>query len=190
VSDEVFAEYPLKGDARRAKSALDAADRALVFALFGLSKSAALPQMKLAWTVASGPPALRDGALARLELIADAFLSVSTPIQHAAPALLASGAVARDAIAARTKRNLASLRATLDGSPANVLDVEGGWYATIRLPRTRDDWSLALLERGAYVHPGAFFGFGDEPVVVVSLLTPESALDDGARILRSCADGA
>jgi aspartate/methionine/tyrosine aminotransferase len=185
VSDEVFARYPLRDDAARARSALQA-DGPLVFALGGLSKLAALPQMKLAWIAVGGRELHVATALGRLEVIADAFLSVSTPVQHALPQLLASSPPVRAAILARTRANLSALGDALAGSAASVLDVEGGWYAPLRLPRTRteEDWVLTLLEKDdVYVHPGHFFDFEDEAYVVVSLLTPESTLLEGIRRL-------
>jgi alanine-synthesizing transaminase len=192
VSDEVFARYPLRTDATRARSALEA-DGALVFALGGLSKLAALPQAKLAWMAVGGEPTRVDAALARLEVIADAFLSVAAPVQHGLPALLTSRAVTEDAIRDRAVRNLAWLASAVAGSAVSLLDAEGGWYATLRLPRTRDEqaWALAFLEQdGVHVHPGHFFDFDEEAYVVVSLLTPEAMLREAserilARVARS-----
>ncbi len=187
VSDEVFAGYALDARAEppRASSALEA-QGALVFALGGLSKLAALPQMKLAWTVVGGPDALAGAALGRLEIIADAFLSVGAPVQHALPALLASRARVTAAIVARTRENLAFLRRAASGKATSVLDVEAGWYATLRVPRTRteEQWALALLEQdGVYVHPGHFFDFESEAYLVASLLTPEAAFREGTERL-------
>lgn len=192
VSDEVFARYPLRTDATRARSALEA-DGPLVFALGGLSKLAALPQAKLAWMAVGGEAARVDVALARLEVIADAFLSVAAPVQHGLPALLTSRAVTEHAIRDRTVRNLAWLASAVAGSAVSLLDAEGGWYATLRLPRTRDEqaWALAFLEQdGVHVHPGHFFDFDEEAYVVVSLLTPEATLREAserilARVARS-----
>jgi aspartate/methionine/tyrosine aminotransferase len=183
VSDEVFAPYALdeRLDPRRASSALEA-EGALVFALGGLSKSAALPQMKLAWTVDGGPSPLVDPVMAQLEIVADAFLSVGAPVQHALPGLLAAGSRTAAMITARTRDNLGWLREVAAGSPASVLDVEGGWYATLRVPRTRSEerWALTLLEQdGVYVHPGHFFDFDAEAYLVVSLLTPEATFREG-----------
>ena len=187
VSDEVFAEYPLVADRdhARAWSALETHD-ALVFALGGLSKAAALPQMKLAWTVVQGPAAERRAALARLELIADSFLSVAAPVQHALPTLLEAGRLTEASIRVRTKENLAALDDRLDrpGCPLGRLHVEGGWYATLRLPRTLSEtaWSLRFLEAdGVHVHPGHFFDFADEAYAVVSLLTPPDDFAEGVR---------
>ncbi len=192
ISDEVFATYTLSEDASRARTAREAEDT-LVFALGGLSKAAALPQMKLGWTAVGGPKAQVDEALARLELIADTFLSVGTPVQHALPALLAAGRVTADAIRARTRANLATLDRAIDpGSPVTRLRVDGGWYATLRLPRTKteEEWVLELLADGVLVHPGAFFDFESEAYVVVSLLTPEPALAEGvARLVAHVAKG-
>ena len=184
VSDEVFVDYALTGDPRRAKTAREA-EGALVFSLGGLSKSAALPQMKVGWTAVTGPGALVRDALERLELIADTFLSVGTPVQHALSTLLESGATTRAAILERAKKNLSTIdRALGKNSPVTRLRVDGGWYATLRLPTTKTEeaWVLELLrEDGVYVHPGAFFDFENEAYVVVSLLTPERDLEDGVR---------
>ncbi len=187
VSDEVFAGYPLAPDRDhdRAWSALETPD-ALVFALGGLSKSAALPQMKLAWTVVQGPATERRAALARLELIADSFLSAGTPVQHALPALLDAGRLTEAAIRTRTRENLATLDERLDrpGCPLGRLHVEGGWYATLRLPRTQSEaeWSLRFVQAdGVHVHPGHFFDFADEAYAVVSLLTPPDIFAEGVQ---------
>ena len=184
VSDEVFAPYSLRDGGRHAVSALDAKDAELVFSLGGLSKAAALPQMKLAWLAVAGEQKLVDAALARLEVIADAFLSVGTPVQHAAAALLASRGTAESAIVHRIRANLAHLGSAVAGSPVSLLNVEAGWYAILRLPRTRSEegWAIAFVEQdGVLVHPGHFFDFEDEAFAVVSLLTPEDTLKEGAR---------
>jgi aspartate/methionine/tyrosine aminotransferase len=185
VSDEVFGRYAVKADGARATSALEAGDRApLVFALGGLSKLAGLPQMKLAWIAIGGQAARVTEALARLEVIADAFLSVGTPVQHALPALLASRNTAERSIHDRMLSNVAAIASAAGGSAVSLLDVEGGWYAILRLPATRTEeaWTLAFLEQdGVYVHPGHFFDFEDEAYVVVSLLTPEETLREGVR---------
>jgi hypothetical protein len=194
VSDEVFARYPLRPDRageRRAPTALEAEGASLVFSLGGLSKLAGLPQAKLAWTAVGGEPARVAQALERLEVIADAFLSLGTPVQHALPGLLASRTVTEGAIAERTRTNLGGLARAVAGSAVSLLDAEGGWYATLRLPRTRGEeaWALAFLEEDAvHVHPGHFFDFEDEAYVVVSLLTPEATLREGTqRILARVA---
>ncbi len=188
VSDEVFARYPLRSDKRRARSALEATHGGLVFALGGLSKLAALPQAKVAWMAIGGHASHTEAALARLEVIADAFLSVGTPVQHALPALLSSRTVAERAIVQRALDNHAWIAAAVTGSAVSLLDAEGGWYATLRLPRTREEeaWTLTFLEEdGVHVHPGHFFDFEEEAYVVVSLLTPEAILREGVtRILH------
>ena len=187
VSDEVFARYPLREDPTRALSALEAVGAPLVFALGGLSKLAALPQMKLAWMAVGGEGARVAEAMGRLEVIADAFLSVGT-VQHAALALLESRHAAEEAIRARTARNLAFVRGTVPGSPVTLLDVEGGWYATLRVPRTRTEleWVVDLLEQdGVHVHPGHFFDFEGEAYLVASLLTPEDVFQEGLARLVS-----
>jgi alanine-synthesizing transaminase len=109
---------------------------------------------------------------------------VATPVQHALPALLASRGLAEGAIRRRVLSNLAGVASAVEGSAVSLLDVEGGWYATLRLPGTRSEeaWVLDFLEQdGVYVHPGHFFDFEDEAYVIVSLLTPEATLREGIR---------
>jgi aspartate/methionine/tyrosine aminotransferase len=181
VSDEVFASYPLREDPTRATSALEA-QGTLVFSLGGLSKLAALPQMKLAWIVVGGDAPDVTDAMARLEVLADAYLSVGTPVQHALPHLLASRGPAEGAIQARTRANLDLLRSRVTGTAGTLLDVEGGWYATLRVPATRSEetWVVELLEEdGVHVHPGHFFDFEREAYLVLSLLTPEAIFAEG-----------
>jgi len=180
LSDEVFGEYPLCEDRARARSVLEAGE-GLVLALDGLSKVAALPQMKLAWTTLGGSNVLVAEALARLELILDTFLSPGTPVQRALPELLASRHVAAGAIRERTRRNHARLVARTLESPLTSLHVEGGWYGVVRLPATASDeeWALSALAAGVLVQPGYFFDFDETPHVVLSLLTPEAAFDVG-----------
>jgi alanine-synthesizing transaminase len=190
VSDEVFAEYPLSNDVNRVRSALEES-RVLVCALDGLSKLAALPQVKLAWMTLGGPSNAVREARARLELVADTFLSPSTLTQAALPELLSSRGVARDAIRARCAKNLATLVARSAGSPVTPLAVEGGWYAVLRLPNVASDeeWTLAFVEAGVSVHPGYFYDFEGPPHAVVSLLVPEEAFADGVERLIECVSG-
>jgi alanine-synthesizing transaminase len=193
VSDEVFVDYRLRGDPRRPVSmAEDSA--ALTFSLGGLSKSCGLPQLKLAWIATAGPAALREEARQRLELVADTYLSVSTPVQLAAPAILARHAELRRPIAQRVVDNLGELRRQLAcGSAATLLDVEGGWSAVLRVPASWPDekWALFLLEQdGVLVHPGYFFDFETEAFLVLSLLTPPEDFAAGvARVLARVALG-
>jgi alanine-synthesizing transaminase len=185
ISDEVFAAYPLTSSARRASSVLESSSR-LTFALGGLSKSAGLPQIKLAWTAVGGPSTLVDPALERLEVLLDAYLSPSTPAQLALARLLRAGAPTQRAILERCRENLAALDRELQGSAATRLDVEGGWYAVLRLPETASEeyWVLELLERDdVVVHPGFFYDFAREPFVVLSLITPSPEFTEGVRRL-------
>ena len=185
VSDEVFATYPLRGsgppEGRIASVAT--ASRGLVFALSGLSKLAGLPQMKLGWIGVSGEASLVANAMARLELVLDAYLSVAAPVQHALPTLLATRSATEQAIRARTARNLETLQSAMKSAPtASVLEVEGGWYAIVRVPdvKTDEEWTLELVTRdGVHVQPGYFFDMGRGAHLVVSLLTPEATFAEG-----------
>ena len=175
ISDEVFSNFALRPDARRVASVLEN-DAALVFALGGLSKLAALPQLKLAWLCAAGPRAQLAEALSRLELIADTFLSPNTPVQHALPEILASRLPVERALNARIARNFALLGRALEGTAATPLFLEGGWYAVVRLPAllSEADWVLGLLEQdGVLTQPGWFYDFLGGAQLVLSLITEE-----------------
>lgn len=183
IGDEVFADYLLQPRADRV-SVLEQ-DEALTFCLGGLSKSAGLPQLKLGWIAAGGPAPLVETALGRLEIVADSYLSVSTPVQHAAGPLLAAGRAVRRLVQARIERNLQALTEAAAVAPScSVLRVEGGWSAVVHVPATRSEESLVLelLERdGVLVHPGYFFDFPREAYLVVSLLPAPAAFRDGVR---------
>ncbi len=182
ISDEVFADYAVGGDPSRMESVAEDGS-CLAFALGGLSKSCGLPQLKLAWIATSGPEGIRREALSRLEVVADAFLSVGTPVQVAAPALLARRAELQAPIRARLQENAETLRARLPASsPARLLEPEGGWYAVLRVPATLpEEMQVARLleERNVLVHPGYFFDFPSEAYLVLSLLPPPPLFAEG-----------
>ena len=185
ISDEVFCDYALSPAPSRVQT-LAGERRALTFSMSGLSKVVGLPQLKLGWIAASG--AGHTEAMAALELVADTYLSVATPVQLALPRLLDAGAVLRDQIAARTEKNLDGLHAALAGTAGNVLNVEGGWYGVVQVPRTRteEEWVLELLrEQDVQVQPGFFFDFESEAYLVASLLTPPNVFAEGLRRLRT-----
>jgi hypothetical protein len=187
VSDEVFAEYPLT-DGLRAGPAAKAAGDALVFSLGGLSKSAGLPSWKLGWIRVGGPQDLRRRALDALELVADSYLSVATPVQRALPEILELAPRIRSAILGRLRTNLAALRAAVDGDPkVGLLEPRGGWSAVLRVcdPRPDEELALEILEAGVLVHPGYFFDFATDDFLVLSLLPePERFAEGVRRLLR------
>ena len=186
ISDEVFHPF---GFGEAGPSFVR--DDVLTFILGGLSKSAGLPHYKLGWIRVSGPR--KSDAINALEWIADNFLSVATPVQVALPELLAIAPRIRDAIRRRTSANLESLGSLLEYAPAvRLLPVEGGWSAVIRIPRFESDEALAIRlieEHGVAVHPGYFFDFETEGMMVVSLLTEGEVLKEGvARLLETVND--
>jgi len=190
LCDEVFASYTLDLPAKEdvVRCAAREARSSLVFSLGGLSKLAGLPQMKAAWITLGGDGAKVGAAMGRLEWIADAYLSVGAPVQHALPRLLEARGITEQAIAQRVRANLRRVQRQTAGTAVTALTVEGGWYAVLRLPRTETEeaYCLSLLEDdGVLVQPGYFFDFPEEAYVVVSLLTPEADLEEGlARIVR------
>jgi aspartate/methionine/tyrosine aminotransferase len=179
ISDEVFFDYPLDTETPHSF----AHSHGLTFVLGGLSKSAGLPHYKLGWIKVAGPASEKRDALHALELIADNYLSVATPVQHALPHLLRIGTGIRHSIQKRIARNLGTLRDAVPTS-STVLPVEGGWSGVVRVPRvgTDEDLAIALLEQdGVAVHPGYFFDFSTDGFIVVSLLTPPDTFDEGMR---------
>ncbi len=185
ISDEVFSGFLFDRATTRYQSALSQKD-CLVFVLDGLSKSLGLPQCKLAWTSLSGPQNLVESALERLEIVSDAFLSVSTPIQGALPELLRREAERHGLIQARLERNLLELRRLVSDTAVTLLHLDGGWNAVLQLPNTSSEteWVLTLLEQDdLWVQPGWFFDFAREAYVVVSLLTPPDEFSTGLQRL-------
>jgi aspartate/methionine/tyrosine aminotransferase len=186
IIDEVFADYPLRpGASRRAEVPAEC----LAFRLGGLSKSAGLPQLKLGWIAVSGPDEKVGRVLQHLELIADTYLSVSTPVQVAAPSLIVGGADVRAQILGRVQRNYAALSEAAARYPAvEVLRADAGWSAVLRVPASVSEEALAieLLEQDdVLVHPGFFFDFPHEAFLVVSLLPAPDEFDDGVgRVIR------
>jgi len=181
VADEVFLDYPF-ADSPRAASCAASSD-VLTFTLGGLSKSVGLPQLKLAWIVAGGPAGCVRNALDRLEVIADTFLSVATPVQLALPHLLRAGSDVRAAIRTRCRQNLATLRELVTAAPAvRVLAPGGGWSAVLRIPTVlpEEEFVIELLtEDGVAVQPGFFFDFPQEGYLVVSLLPEPTVFHEG-----------
>ena len=189
IVDEVFLDYPLTQLESRSFSA--GPHPALTFVLSGMSKIAGLPQMKAAWIAAFGPQGVLGQAQARLEVIADTFLSMNAPIQCALPHWLEHRRQIQRQIQRRVIGNLQQLDAMLARqSMVTRLDAEAGWYAVLRIPAVRRDEDVAIeliRSNGVSVHPGYFFGFSGDGWLVVSLLTPEEELRSGMEVvLRVC----
>ena len=185
IVDEVFLDYGFAGRPGGEGGSFAAGlDGVPVFVVSGLSKIAGLPQMKAAWIVVAGPEAY--GAMERLEVIADTFLSMNAPVQCALPAWLDGRAGIQRQIRTRVEANLAELDRELAKLPAvRRLELEGGWYAVLRIPALQPDEQtvLELLERGVWVHPGYFFGMAESGWLVLSLLPPVAEFSNGVTIL-------
>jgi alanine-synthesizing transaminase len=173
IADEVFLDFAL---AERQPVSFATNSGALTFTVSGLSKISGLPQMKTAWLIAGGPEQMKTQALARLDVIADTYLSVNAPVQIALPAFLEQRHGFQKQLMARVRGNLKELDRQLAGQKAcSRLEVEGGWYAVVRVPATLSDEDLAielLTKSGVYVHPGHFYDFPADGYLVVSLITP------------------
>jgi alanine-synthesizing transaminase len=180
IGDEVFLDYGLENT----EHASFAGNRdVLTFTLSGLSKIAALPQMKVAWVVTSGPGSEAAEAMGRLEVIADTYLSMNAPLQWATPALLAQRKNIQPQLLERVRANLAELDRQLAAQQAcQRLSVDGGWYAVLRVPVTRSDEDLAielLREKSVLIHPGHFYDFPSDGYLVLSLITPQLEFAEG-----------
>ena len=186
IADEVFLDFALSS--KRHLSWV-ANSEVLTFTMSGLSKMCGLPQMKAAWLAASGPKDLKTRALERLEVIADTYLSMNAPIQHAIPEFLQQRHEFQRQLMSRVRGNLAELDRQLATQKAcSRLEIEGGWYAVLRVPATRTDEEVALdlLEKeGVYVHPGHFYDFPADGYLIVSLIGSEQEFGEGIRRLVS-----
>jgi alanine-synthesizing transaminase len=191
IVDEVFLDYALGVAEHNATPCSFAHGNhpVLTYTLSGLSKIAGLPQMKAAWIAAFGPERLLQKANARLEVIADTFLSMNAPVQHALPSLLANRQNIRQQILARVEKNLAALDIRLKNAPAlSRLEIQGGWYAILRVPALMSGEAMAIrlmeTER-VVIHPGYFYGFEGDGWIVLSLLTRSETFAEGiARVAR------
>jgi aspartate/methionine/tyrosine aminotransferase len=189
VVDEVFLDYSLDG---RAHESFVMNDEVLTFTLSGLSKISALPQMKIAWVVTSGPSEEVAAAMARLEVIADTYLSMNAPIQWAVPVLLEQRKDIQSQLMRRVKANLEELdRQLARQKSCQRLCVEGGWYAVLRVPVMKSDEDLAIelvREKSVLVHPGHFYDFESDGYLVLSLIPPEDEFREGvSRMLEGLA---
>lgn len=177
IVDEVFSDYVI-GESPNRVGSLAGNERSLTFVLSGLSKVLALPQMKLGWIVTSGPPELVSPAMERLDLIADTFLSVGAPVQHALPQWMGTRERLQAGILDRVRTNLDQLANHPGLEPSRLLRLEGGWYAVLEVPRYTSEESLILrllADADLLVHPGYFFDFEREGYLVISLLpAPET----------------
>jgi alanine-synthesizing transaminase len=204
IADEVFLDYvhcesmrrrdaakspPGRGAANQRPTSFVANIGALTFTMSGLSKISGLPQMKAAWLVTTGPEPLKAEALARLEVIADTYLSMNAAVQLALPVLLQQRVGLQKQLTMRLRRNLGELDRQLGGKKSCTrLDSEGGWYAVLRVPVTRSDDDLAvdlLKTKSIYVHPGHFYDFPTDGYLIVSLIMPEQGFAEGIRLLLS-----
>jgi aspartate/methionine/tyrosine aminotransferase len=186
IVDEVFLDYAHDGAPR---SSFASNTDSLTFTLSGVSKISALPQMKLAWVASSGPNGMVTEAGARLEIIADTYLSMNAPVQLAAAALLAQRKQIQPILLDRLRANLAELDRQLAGHPACVrLQVEGGWYVVLRVPVLGTDEELAidlLRKTSVIVHPGHFYDFPSDGYLVLSLIAELATFREGvSRLLR------
>jgi alanine-synthesizing transaminase len=184
IVDEVFLDFSLGNDIA---PSFASNNRGLTFTLSGLSKISGLPQMKVAWLTTDGPETLKQQVVARLEMIADTYLSMNIPMQLALPVLLGVRHNFQQQCIERARNNLAKLDQLLATQKLCMrLNLEGGWYAIVKVPVTGDDDGLALEllnTRGVYVHPGHFYDFPADGYLVVSLITPEQSFATGVQAL-------
>ena len=192
ISDEVFADFILEQKGERV-SLVDN-EQVLTFVLGGISKTLGLPQMKLSWIVANGPTDLVQKACARLEVIADTYLSVNTPVQNALPVWMARRPTIQKEINERLQGNYSFLKTQVKQVPeCQCLSAQGGWYAVVKIPATcsEEQWSLGLLEQDhVLVHPGYFFDFDSGMHLIMSLLPATEEFRQGVvRIVQRIING-
>jgi alanine-synthesizing transaminase len=186
IVDEVFLDYSFAGIPPRS---FTANYNALTFTLSGLSKVAALPQMKVAWLVTSGPGSLVRPALDRLDVIADTYLSLNAPMQWAVPTLFEQRHSLQPQLLQRIRENRVTLQGLISSQPAcELLDADAGWYAVLRVPARGSDEDLVidlLQKQNVIVHPGHFYDFPKDGFLVLSLIAPTEVFNEGVvRLLK------
>jgi alanine-synthesizing transaminase len=187
ICDEVFSDCAFGANPFRLETLAGGPLRSV--SLHGLSKLLGLPQMKLGWMVLNGPDPWRAELRRRLEWIGDTYLSVNTPVQYAASRWIEGWRQFQLRLRRQLMSNLATLDTMLRGHPAcSRLHLEGGWYAIVRVPRTRSDeeWAILLLdEESVLVQPGYFYDFESEGYLVISLLVSPAVFREGVeRMLK------
>jgi len=166
IIDEVFLDYPLGSESL--ESFAQGPHPALTFVLSGMSKIAALPQMKVGWLAVFGGEQDSSPALSRLEVIGDTFLSMNAPAQLALPRWLDGRRQIQRQILERAVANLDELKK----ADLGLLRTDAGWSAVIRLPRVGIEAENLLEREGVVVHPGSFYGISGDETIVVSLIGP------------------
>jgi alanine-synthesizing transaminase len=192
IADEVFQPYSLSPDVHRA-TILAPRSSGMLFSLNGISKLLGLPQLKLSWIVVNGNPQQTGEALGRLDIIADTFLSVNTPIQAAIPDLLSYASDIGHQIRLRIQTNYKLLQNIFSHSSTSVFQAEGGWYAILRLPQilSDDQWAENILtSQNIIVQPGHYYGIEQKSCIVLSLLPVLDLFEDALiKIRRFIEDG-
>lgn len=190
IVDEVFADW-IFSDAPELVPTACGFDVCLSFVLGGLSKSLLLPQMKVGWTFVQGPGSLVATAMQRLEMICDAALSVSAPVQSALPEWLPKANELQAPLRNRLVSNRRRLLELATDSAVSVWPSDAGWSALLRVPRIRDEqqWVVSLIDDvGVRVAPGYFFDFPSPGWLVVGLLPEEAVFDDAVGKLVAYVD--
>lgn len=190
ICDEVFFDYPLFTSGRENTfDPLPGWRAGPACFLGGLSKYAGLPQMKLSWILLRGPQAVREELREGLEMISDTYLSVGTAVQHSLREIVNLSGPVREQIRQRVSDNYRWLESAVQGSAVDLFPAEGGWYAVLQPPRVMDDenWCVLFLEdENVLVHPGYLFGFSEEGILVVSLLSAPASFKEGIAMVLDC----
>lgn len=186
ISDEVFSDFTDSEDMNIVKTTAGI-NHCLSFVVSGLSKVAALPQVKLSWIIVQGNKTEKKSALEKLEFISDNYLSVSTLSQVAAEDFFAYSPGMQMKIMGRIKNNLKILESSLTGKPnAELLKYEGGWYAILKFADEIEDDNRVydlLNRKNILVHTGYFFDCDTQGLVILSLIVSESDFREGIKRL-------
>lgn len=187
IVDEVFSDYEIEAGDNRLKTVAGCSSN-LTFVLNGFSKMLALPQMKFGWILIQGEKRLKDEAVQRLEVIADTYLSVATPIQFAAQRLFETREKIQAEIKGRISCNYNLLKMKFLLNPdIKVMTCEGGWNAILNYENMlvpEDEFVLNLLDKkNVLIHPGYYYDFFTEGYAVISLLTETNVLEKAIELI-------
>jgi len=188
IVDEVFSDYEIEPGENILKT-VAGYDTNLTFVLNGFSKMLALPQMKFGWILIEGKQKLKEESVKRLEVIADTYLSVATPIQYSAKRLFETREKIQNEILGRIKDNYKLLKTKFLLNPdIKVLSIEGGWNAVLNFENMlipEDVFVLKLLdEKNVLIHPGYYYDFFTDGFAVVSLLTETDVMEKAIDLIN------
>ena len=160
IIDAVFNAYSTAHPVSYAATPLKAGT-VPILTLDGLSKSAGLPHIKVAWINAVVPENQKRHIYDSLEYILDSQLNCSYLSQALCARVLPRAGEFQEKVKERLKKNRVFLFDCFSKMGAKIIPSAGGWYQSFYFPNADDEeLCLRLLkDRQILTHPGFLFDF-------------------------------